>query len=209
MVYQSSVSRCIAAVSGAISRRVKNYITFPRKIKQGFYDINGFPNVIGAIDGTLIPIKGPSVDEPAYVCRKGFHVINIQAGCDARLRLLNIVVKWPGSTHDSYILEEMPNCGYLLGDSGYPLKPWLLTPVLNPSSRGEQRYNDCHSKTRVVVERFNGVWKSRFRCIDKSGGVLQYKPNKCVCIIVSTAVLHQLCVKNNASIATRRRNTRC
>ena len=91
----------------------------------------------------------------------------------------------------------MPNCGYLLGDSGYPLKPWLLTPVLNPRSRGEQRYKDYHSKTRVVVERFNGVWKSRFRCIDKSGGVLQYKPNKCVCIIVSTAVLHQICVKNN------------
>ena len=99
-------------MSTAISRRVKNYITFPReyeelrKIKQGFYDINGFPNVIGAIDGTLIPIKGPSVDEPAYVSRKGFHAINVQAVCDARLRLLNIVVKWPGSTHDSYILSN-------------------------------------------------------------------------------------------------------
>ena len=137
---KSSVSRCIGAVSSAISRRVRNYITFPRreeelrKIKQGFYEMYGFPNVNGAIDGTLIAIKGPSIDEPAYVCRKGYHAINVQAVCDPQLRLLNIVIRWPGSTHGSNILstsdlplllETMPNCGLLLGDSGYPLKPWL------------------------------------------------------------------------------------
>ena len=43
---KSSVSRCIGAVSSAISRRVRTYITFPRreeelrKIKQGFYEMN-------------------------------------------------------------------------------------------------------------------------------------------------------------------------
>ena len=207
-----SVSRCIDAVSRAISQRVRNYITFPttdeelRVIKKGFFEINGFPNVIGAINGTLIAIKGPSADEPLYVCRKGFHAINVQVVCDAQLRILNIVAKWPGSTHDSYIfstselsvlLETMPDSGWLLGDSGYGLKPFLLTPVFNPNSRGEQRYNDSHAKTRVVIERFNGVWKSRFRCLDKSGGALQYKPNKSVNIIVATACLHQLCVKHN------------
>ena len=39
----------------------------------------GIPNVIGAIDGTLIPIVAPAVDEVSYVCRKGFHALNIQA----------------------------------------------------------------------------------------------------------------------------------
>ena len=54
----------------------------------------------------------------------------------------------------------------------------------------------------VAVGRFNGVWKSRFRCIDKSGGTLQYKPNKCVDIIASTAVLHQICMKYNIPFPT-------
>ena len=101
-----------------------------RKVKKGFFNRDGFPNVIWAIDGTLIAIKGPSKDEPLYVCRKGFHAINVQVVCDFELRLLNIVAKRPGSTQDSYIfsqselalqLETMPNSGWLLADSGYPM----------------------------------------------------------------------------------------
>jgi hypothetical protein len=42
-----------------------------------FYDIKEFPLVLGAVDGTLIPIKAPSVDEHLYVCRKGYHALNI------------------------------------------------------------------------------------------------------------------------------------
>ena len=74
-----------------------------------------------------------------YVCRKGYHAINIQVVCDSDLNLLNIVAKWPGLTHDSFLLNSrelytllvnMGISGWLLGDSGYPLKPWLLTPVI-------------------------------------------------------------------------------
>ena len=46
---------------------------------------------VGAVDGTLIPIKGMSgTDEPAYVCRKNFHALNIQAVADARMRLVAV-----------------------------------------------------------------------------------------------------------------------
>jgi hypothetical protein len=34
------------------------------------------PNVIGVIDGTLIPIIAPKDNEADFVCRKGFHAIN-------------------------------------------------------------------------------------------------------------------------------------
>ena len=47
-------------------------------IKQNFYDVARFPNVVGAIDGTLIPIRGVSSDEESiYVSRKNFHALNI------------------------------------------------------------------------------------------------------------------------------------
>jgi hypothetical protein len=42
--------------------------------------------VIGAIDGTLIPIQGLSgAEEPNFVCRKGYHAINVQAVADHNL----------------------------------------------------------------------------------------------------------------------------
>ena len=41
-----------------------------------FYSIGAFPKVIGAIDGTLIPIRAPAKEEHLYVCHKGFHAIN-------------------------------------------------------------------------------------------------------------------------------------
>ena len=40
--------------------------------------ISGFPNVIGCIDGTQVPILAPSINEADYVNRKGYHSINVQ-----------------------------------------------------------------------------------------------------------------------------------
>ena len=40
-----------------------------------FYKIAGMPRVIGAVDGSLIPIRAPYNQEHLYVCHKGFHAI--------------------------------------------------------------------------------------------------------------------------------------
>ena len=48
-------------------------------IKGQFYQVARLPNCIGAVDGTLIPIIAPKVREDIYVCRKGYHAINVQA----------------------------------------------------------------------------------------------------------------------------------
>ena len=45
--------------------------------KGQFYSLGRFPGVIGAIDGTRIPIIAPSEDEHLFVNRKGFHSINV------------------------------------------------------------------------------------------------------------------------------------
>ena len=83
--------------------------------------------------------------------------------------------------------------GWLSGYSGYPLRPWLLTPVLNPTLPQEVRYNEAHMKTRSIIERSFELLKSRFRCIDTSGVTLLYTPLKCCDIGIAVVVLHSLC----------------
>ncbi|XP_033760547.1 putative nuclease HARBI1 [Pecten maximus] len=160
------------------------------------------PNVVGAIDGTLVPVQAPILDEHVYVCKKGYHAINVQAICTHSMKFINVICKWPGSVHDSFILtnsevgdimEQQMN-GWLLGDSGYPLRPWLLTPVGIPTTRNEEKYNRSHMKTRNVVERAFGMLKSRFRCLHKSTGCILFSPAKTCQVIYVCFLLHNMCI---------------
>jgi len=213
-ISQPSVSRCIFAVSTSITSVAQSLIYFPtdeqsqRNIISDFYHIASFPNVLGCVDGTQIPILSPASNEHIYVCRKGFHALNVQAVCDAKLHFMNIVAKYPGSAHDSFIWH---NCAlyqymkqqsieqqrWLLGDSGYPLSPFLMTPIANPTTAAEVRYNKKHSQTRNTVERAFGLLKMRFRCLHQTGGCLQSPPQRCAQIITACAVLHNLCIRNS------------
>ena len=67
---------------------------------------DSFPTVIGAIDCKHSAIKASSHDEFVTVNVKYFHSINVQIICDAQMQLPNIVARWPGSMHDSYILRN-------------------------------------------------------------------------------------------------------
>ncbi|XP_041346722.1 putative nuclease HARBI1 [Gigantopelta aegis] len=209
-----SVSRCVHTVSRSIvNKLMKIHIKFPREnneirsVKRDLYNLADFPNVLGALDGTLIPIKDPSIDEHLYFSHKGYHAINVQCVVSAKGVFLDIVAKWPCATHDALIWR---NCdlaqqfetghikdGWLLGESGYSLKPWLMTPVSNPTTRQERAYNRSHKITRCSCERAFGVWKSRWRCLHKSGGGMMFVPDGCVYVIVATAVLENICKERN------------
>jgi len=53
-----------------------------------------------------------------------------------------------------------------IGDSGYPLRPWLLTPINNPITETEKYYNTKHMSTWSLIERCNGFLKMRFRSVE-------------------------------------------
>jgi len=90
---------------------------------------------------------------------------------------------------------------YMTGDSGYPLEPWLMTPLGTANTRAEMAYNIAHSKTRAVVERCFGLTKSRFRCLDKTGGTLLYSAEKTCRLVTAVAVLHNFSIKHNIPTA--------
>lgn len=81
----------------------------------------------------------------------------------------------------------------MLGDSGYPLQPWLLTPILNAApDTPEFRYTERHMTARNCVERCIGVLKGRFRCLLVERK-LRYNPFKVAQIIHSCTILHNIC----------------
>ncbi|KAL3854197.1 hypothetical protein ACJMK2_013475 [Sinanodonta woodiana] len=93
----ATVSRCVFEVARALVRQAKKFIQFPREestssVKQGFYMISGFPNVIGTIYGTVIRIQAPISNEQDYVDRKGFHSLNVQVHNTGRIYIVQDTV---------------------------------------------------------------------------------------------------------------------
>uniref|UniRef100_UPI00398F339B putative nuclease HARBI1 n=1 Tax=Pristiophorus japonicus TaxID=55135 RepID=UPI00398F339B len=170
-----SVHRSIRQVTDALYRRRVDYISFPKtRDKQverqpGFAHIAGFPRVQRAIDCTHVGLRAPHHHPEIFVNRKGSHSLNVQLVCDHQCRILAVGARYPGSSHESFILRQAsvptvftgPNqdCGWLLGDKGYPLSTWLLTPLRNPRTATQHAYHDAHSGTRCIIEHCIGILK--------------------------------------------------
>lgn len=79
---------------------------------------------------------------------------------------------------------------YILGDSAYPLSPYLLTPIVGAApNTPEGQYTRVFTRVRNTVERSIGLLKSIFRCLN-SERVLHYKPTKAAKIIYASAILY-------------------
>lgn len=205
-VHKSTASRIIKLVSRELALLRPIYINFPETaaerevVCQQLYLIAKFPKCIGALDCTHVRIKSPGGNNAeVYRNRKGYFSMNVQLICDAELRIQNLVCRWPGSSHDSTIFIHSAVKGrfergdfgdyILLGDSGYPLRTYLVTPLLDPRDRGEELYNEAQIRTRNCIERTNGVWKNRFPVL-AVGMTINLRLVES--IIVATAVLHNI-----------------
>ncbi|XP_065302973.1 putative nuclease HARBI1 [Dermacentor albipictus] len=215
---QASVSESIHAVAEAITvvGRQQGWVSFPlttagsATAKAAFADRGCIPGVVACVDGTLIAIKQPEGLSPGetagFMSRKGFYALNTMIVCDADMRIVDIDPRFPGSCHDSYVWRRSPLLGrltrnlrrgeWVLGDSGYPLEPWLLTPV--PGHPGidtpDGRYNQAHASMRNLVERGIGVLKARFRCLQRYRTLL-YEPKDAATIVAACAALHNIALK--------------
>ncbi|XP_024873458.1 putative nuclease HARBI1 [Temnothorax curvispinosus] len=210
---QPSISRCIHRVTDAINENIfRQWVQFSMTPEARWFAREQFQNApqpfegaIGAIDCTHVAILAPREHEEAYVNHNGYHSINVQMICDPTLKILNVNARFPGARHDAYIwsssaargvMERAYNRGerrtYLIGDSGYPLEPWLLTPLPHePEETPRFFYNEALCSARNCVERLFGVLKSTWRCLSKHR-VLQYEPGFAGKIVNACAVLHNM-----------------
>ncbi|XP_022104606.1 putative nuclease HARBI1 [Acanthaster planci] len=79
--------------------------------------------------------------------------------------------------------------GVLIGDTGYPLRQWLMTPILDPTSNAERHYNRCHRRTCVRIEQTIGQLKKKFPCLSVG---LRAHPERACRFIRACCVLFNL-----------------
>lgn len=186
-VSKATICRCVNKMSSLVSRLLlREEVRWPdnsSSVAQGFFNIAGMPLVAGAVDGSLIPMDAPSVNEQAFVDRKGQHSINVMVVAGPDFRFYAVNSNFPGSVHDSRVLQcssfynkwndeewrPFPSA-IILGDSGYPLRKWLFTPNV-PNAIGETRAKNRFltklKKSRQVVECSLGQLKEMFPCLNK------------------------------------------
>ena len=185
-----------------------------REIIDGFQCRWGFPQTVGAIDGTHIPILRPQESASDYYNRKGYYSILMQAIVECRGIFIDVNIGWPGKVHDARVFANsscyrkgsngtfFPDWSrviggvsvplVILGDPAYPLLPWLMKPYLeNASTTPQQRnFNYQQSSARMVVENAFGRLKGRWRCLLKRiDSHVSNVPN----IVSSCIVLHNIC----------------
>lgn len=211
-ISQPTASKIIRKVSKLLAQLHKLFIKFPTGQeasvnRQLFKELGrcghwpGLPGIDGAIDCTHVKIVStPGCQHhEVYRNRKSDFSINVQVIVGPRTEILDIVAKWAGSMHDSRIFQVSSVfmkytqgilTGRLVGDSGYPTLPFVLTPIRPPPEDPPSiRYNRAQIKTRNIVERTFGIWKRRFPCLSRGLGNNLATVSH---IIVACAVLHNI-----------------
>ncbi|XP_058457044.1 putative nuclease HARBI1 [Malaya genurostris] len=204
----SSVCRIIRRVSLALAKLRQRFIMMPKTqdelhtASRDFYAIARFPRTIGAIDCTHIKIQSPGDNQAEnYRNRKSWFSLNVQTVSSANLKVLNIVARWLGASHDQHIFNssllkmqlEWGDFGHYLivGDSGYRNTNYLATPFLRCKTPFETLYNESQIRTRNVVERSYGVMKRRFPVLALG---MRFKISTVQLVIVACAVLHNIAI---------------
>ena len=74
-----------------------------KEVVDGFETFWGFPQAVGAIDGSHIPIIRPEESGSDYYNRKGYYSILVQGLVDHRGIFLDVNIGWPGKVHDARV----------------------------------------------------------------------------------------------------------
>lgn len=176
-------------------------------IKNAFLRMAGLNGVVGAIDGTYVPIKAPRENPEVYVNRKCFHAITLQGICVPSLKFIDCFAGYPSSVSDIRVFrnsdiysEFCNNTGnyfdadeYIIGDKAYPVYNWCIPPYIDRRQLQPQHvhFNTVHAKTRQVIERAFALLFGRFRRLRHLD---MNRVDLIPATIVAACVLHNICL---------------
>ncbi|KAJ0638804.1 putative harbinger transposase-derived nuclease domain-containing protein [Helianthus annuus] len=188
------------------------------QIKSKFENIRGLPNCCGAIDTTHIMMLLSASDRTidVWLDRKDNHSMMLQVIVDPDMRFRDVVTGYPGKMDDASVLQkssfhDLSEKGerlngkklklpegteireYIVGDSGFPLLPWLLTPYQGrdlPETKTE--FNKRHFATKLVAQRALARLKDVWRVIH--GVMWRPDKNRLPRVILACCILHNIMI---------------
>jgi hypothetical protein len=212
-IAEGTVSLFTSRIITALKSLKNEVIIWPRgdyrqKVHKGFESMHGFPNVIGALDGSHLNLfEAPSKpNKDVYFTRKRRYAIHLQATVDHQGIFINYDLGYPASVHDAKVFRNsslyryrnqlFEETDYVLADSAYPISPTIIPSFKNPSGSDRNRqnaFNKMHSKTRVVVEQAFGRLKNRFQLLKE---IRTKKTDIATDLIEISLILHNLLERN-------------
>lgn len=213
----SSEASCLAfySVCKAVNDKLGDLFEFRRDLERivvGFGWIS-LPNCCGALGFGRFGVDGEIFGRNGSIL--------VQALVDSEGRFLDISAGWPSSMEPVAIFRQTrlylgvedsresdllkgptyrlsDGCSipqYVMGDSCFPLLPWLLTPYSEQDSFGsaEREFNVAHSRAMELVSTAFGRVKARWQLLARSWkeDSLEFFPF----VIVMGCVLHNFLIK--------------
>ena len=202
------------------------YLHMPKDVPSlecliaGWQQHTGFPMVVGAVDGTHIPIMQPYINSQDYFAYKMKYTINVQGVCHYKGQFIDVDIRWPGGTHDakvfSYssinsvlknhsqpylcrtILPGRDKVGMLLlGDPAYPLLPHVMKEFATCNTNSQVIFNQMLRDARNAIECAYGRLKARWQILRMP---INFKLQDVPLIIFTCFVLHNWCEQHKVAV---------
>ena len=204
----------------------KNTIKWPEtedeieETVRDFWDLWGYPQCLGAIDGCHIAVSPPKEQATDYYNYKGWYSVVLLAVVDSKYRFRYVHIGTPGRVNDAFIfknsnlkrklesvelnshtkrIEDVEVPVHLIGDSAFPLLATLMKPYSSSATMSDEETFDYRlSRARRVVENAFGRLKARFRIILKR---MEMDISNVNAIIQACCILNNLCEECNDNIS--------
>ncbi|KAI5706924.1 hypothetical protein M8J75_012631 [Diaphorina citri] len=181
-----------------------------------------FPNCVGCIDGKHVRIKKPANSGSEFFNYKQHFSLILQAIADENCRFTSIEVGANGKASDGGVFQvsdiyrrieggvmppdkPLPGSTFavphvLLGDQGYPLKPYLLRPYNRQNaSPDEETFNKKLSSVRRVVECAFGILVAKWRVLKTE---IQCTPENVETMVKCMCILHNIIIDKDGPAET-------
>ncbi|KAL3691064.1 hypothetical protein R1sor_004715 [Riccia sorocarpa] len=201
----ATVSKVTRKFIKAVVERARGHLKWPEAeqlegVKTSFETLTGFPNCCGVVGLTHINLLfSPDESSLQWIDRMGKVSMVAQGIVDSNMRFLDVCIGWPGANDDAEVMrnstfyrlsesgERLNGLGkliagntigeYILGSTGYPLLPWLITPYPQDfvNTRNEiltrtplqSAFNGRHEAAMVVVDNAFACLKGMWRMLAK------------------------------------------